>query len=236
PTCPNTTVSVPFDTPTQIPLDCTDRGPAYEQTEVLESIRDNPAKGTVGDVTQGTPATVTYTPNPGFTGPDTFTYIGRDARSFGQFGTVTVNVQPKPLDTTKPDITLLRVRPKKLKRGKASMKLGVTTGRRITFALSEAAAVTLKFEKRTTGRRVGSTCRKTTAANRGKKKCTRYVNAGSRKFSAAKQGANSIRFQGRLSSTKRLALGKYRLTARAKDAAGNSEKVKRRTTFRLVRP
>jgi Tol biopolymer transport system component len=234
-TCPDKTVSVPFNTPTSIPLSCVDNGPAYEQTEVLESIRDDPTKGTVGDVTDGTPSTVTYTPNVGFTGTDTFTYIGRDARSFGVFGTVTVNVQPEPPDTTKPDITLLRVRPTKIKRGNASMKLGVNTGRRISFTLSEDAAVTLKFELRTTGRRVGGKCRKRTNANKSRKKCTRYVSKGSRKFTATKSGKNSIRFQGRISASKRLALGRYRVSATAKDAAGNSQQQTRRKTFRLVK-
>lgn len=127
------------------------------------------------------------------------------------------------------------MRPTKLKRGNALPKLGVNSGRRITFTSSEDATVTLKFEKRTTGRRVGGKCRKTTASNRGRTKCTRYVNSGSRNVDA-KKGNNSLRFQGRLRASKRLALGRYRLSATAKDAAGNPQAQTRRKTFRLVKP
>jgi len=144
---------------------------------------------------------------------------------------VTVNVLP---DTTKPNITALRVRPTKLKRGNALPKLGVKSGRRITFTLSEDAAVTFTFEKRTTGRRVGGKCRRTTAANRRRTRCTRYVASGTLKRNF-KTGANSLRFQGRLSSSKRLALARYRLRATAKDAAGNPQSQRRTAIFRLVK-
>jgi len=137
-------------------------------------------------------------------------------------------------DHVRPRITALRVRPRRLKRGKALPKLGVNTGRRITFTLSEDATVTLKFERRTTGRRVGGKCRRTTSANRGRSKCTRYVASGTLKRDVNK-GASSLRFQGRLSASKRLALGRYRISATAKDAAGNAQTHTRRKTFRLVK-
>jgi dipeptidyl aminopeptidase/acylaminoacyl peptidase len=235
PTCPNITVNVPFNTATAIPLNCTDQGPAYERTNVTENIRDNPTNGVLDPIGQGDPSTVLYTPKVNFSGSDSFTYRGIDARQFGAFATVTLNVLTRQQsDTVKPDISALRVRPKKLKRGNALPELGATSGRRITFTLSEDATVGLKFERRTTGRRVGGKCRKATAASRVRKRCTRYVSAG--RFSVkAKRGANGVRFQGRLSAAKRLALGSYRVSATAKDAAGNPQAQTRRTTFRLVR-
>lgn len=51
----------------------------------------------------------------------------------------------------------------------------------------------------------------------------------------AKKGNNSLRFQGRLTASKRLALGRYRLSATARDAAGNPQVQTRRKNFRLVR-
>jgi len=129
------------------------------------------------------------------------------------------------------------VRPTKLKRGNALPKLGVNSGRRITFTSSEDATVTLKFEKRTTGRRVGGKCRKTTAANRDRQKCTRYVDSRSRMVDVdAKQGNNSLRFQGRLRASQRLPLGRYRLSATARDAAANPQAKTRRKTFRHIKP
>jgi len=65
-------------------------------------------------------------------------------------------------------------------------------------------------------------------------KCTRYVASGTLKRNF-KKGANSLRFQGRLSSSKRLALDRYRLRATAKDAAGNPQSQRRTAIFRLVK-
>jgi hypothetical protein len=44
-----------------------------------------------------------------------------------------------------------------------------------------------------------------------------------------------VKFQGRLSRRKRLRLGRYRLTIRATDAAGNRSKASKAAGFRIVR-
>ncbi|HEX8103070.1 MAG TPA: hypothetical protein VF533_10675 [Solirubrobacteraceae bacterium] len=79
------------------------------------------------------------------------------------------------------------------------------------FALSEAATVTFKLQKRT---------------RRGK-----FVWVGRSFDHAGTQGANEVRFAGRLLN-RRLKPGVYRLSARARDGAGNAGAV-RRVRFRI---
>ena len=78
----------------EIPLLCADTGPNYEQTPVNAIATEGPTNGTVTpEVSQVVPASITYTPNPGFSGTDTLTIRSFDAVTFGdRNGTVAVNV------------------------------------------------------------------------------------------------------------------------------------------------
>lgn len=100
PTCEAGTVTVTAGVPTAIPLICADSGPTYEQRPVTETTGcascTDPARGTLGTVQQGTPSTVTYTPNAGFTGADSFVFSGSDGTSSATPATVTVTVVPAP--------------------------------------------------------------------------------------------------------------------------------------------
>ena len=62
----------------------------------------------------------------------------------------------------------------------------------------------------------------------------RFVNAGSLKPLAAKAGKNKVRFQGRLTSSRSLALGKYRVVVSARDAAGNQSQPRNGPSFTIV--
>lgn len=85
----------------------------------------------------------------------------------------------------------------------------VPRGSRLRFALSEAARVTAVATRRGSRRRVG-----------------RFVLPG-------EAGRNARRFAGRI-RWRALRPGRYRLTLRATDTAGNRSRV-RRTTFTVVR-
>jgi hypothetical protein len=102
----------------------------------------------------------------------------------------------------------------------------------IAFRLSEAAAATLTFDQVLTGRRSGKRCVKQTARNRRARKCLRYVSKGSIRVDG-KAGANTVSFAGRV-GRRRLAVGRYRLTVAATDAAGNKA-TPRTTTITLLR-
>jgi hypothetical protein len=94
PQCQDQTITTTVNTAVEIPLLCADTGPQYERTAVSAIFTGGPSHGTVGpENAQIVPASVTYTPNPGFNGMDTFTVRSFDAVTFGdRNGTVTVNV------------------------------------------------------------------------------------------------------------------------------------------------
>jgi hypothetical protein len=104
-------------------------------------------------------------------------------------------------------------------------------GTTFVYSLSEDARVVFKVEQRTTGRRVGTKCQKTTKRNKSRRKCTRYVRIGSFAH-AGKQGTNRKSFSGKI-GRKVLRPSRYRATLTATDADGNASKVKR-LNFRVV--
>jgi hypothetical protein len=97
PQCQDSTVTTTVGKPVSIPLDCEDTGPAYERTALKGLVGDSPANGTVDpEDPQDLPASVTYTPNPGFKGTDSFTVRSFDEFAFGdRNGTVTVRVRAR---------------------------------------------------------------------------------------------------------------------------------------------
>ena len=94
PECPdNVNLTVLADNPVLLGMDCEDTGPDYERTAVREAPISDPANGTLGPFQIGDPSTVQYTPNPGFTGTDSFQFRGFDDYGFGSdTGTVNVTV------------------------------------------------------------------------------------------------------------------------------------------------
>ncbi len=109
----------------------------------------------------------------------------------------------------------------------------VPRGTSLRFRLTEAATVTLSFHRRLAGRRSGTRCVKPTRRNRRAKRCTRHVAVRGKLTRRSVAGANRVRFSGRI-GRRALKLGRYRLTARARDAAGNNSR-RRTTAFRVVK-
>jgi Bacterial Ig domain/WD40-like Beta Propeller Repeat len=92
PVCPDSTVTTAPNVPVTFQAVCTDTGPAYEQTDVLEFNDTNPTNGTLTQDLAGDP--FTYTPNQGFVGTDSFGVKSFDALGFGSdTGTVTLKVE-----------------------------------------------------------------------------------------------------------------------------------------------
>jgi hypothetical protein len=92
-------------------------------------------------------------------------------------------------------------------------------GSTFSFVLNEQADVTLTFTGTSPGRKVGGRCVAASGANRGRAHCTRTLSAGTLTF-AGRQGTNSLYFDGRLSATKKLPLGRYTLSILASNAQG----------------
>jgi virginiamycin B lyase len=101
--------------------------------------------------------------------------------------------------------------------GPARIRRGTAATFRIT--VSEAAAVTYRFQRLAPGRRRGSRCVSPTAAARRAKPCTRVLAVGSIVTSAV-AGQVTFRFSGRLKG-RTLAPGRYRVTPIAQEPAGN---------------
>ena len=108
----------------------------------------------------------------------------------------------------------------------------VPRGSRFKFELSEAAQVQILVERVRPGRRVRGVCRRPTRKNRDRKRCKRYVRAGTLSF-AGVAGPNSRAFSGRF-GRRALKPGRYRATLTATDQVGNVSAVNR-TTFRIVK-
>ena len=88
--------------------------------------------------------------------------------------------------------------------------------------------MSLKIERKGKGRKKGKKC---LAKRSTGKRCTLYKAKGTLKRTG-KSGANSVTFSGRIGK-KKLAKGRYRITATATDTAGNKAK-KKTVTFRVV--
>ena len=136
-------------------------------------------------------------------------------------------------DTARPRISRLRVAPARFRAAARGPRSGARVGSRIRFRLSEPARVRFRVERATRGRRVRGRCRRETARNRTRRRCTRYVRLRGSFTRRGREGANSLRFRGRLRGRK-LRRGRYRLAARATDPSGNRSAT-RRARFRIVR-
>jgi hypothetical protein len=105
-------------------------------------------------------------------------------------------------------------------------------GTRLLYRVSEAATTTFTVQRARPGVRRGRACVRRRRGLRGRS-CTRYVPVRGSFRHRSEPGLNTLRFSGRVGG-RRLALGRYRLTAVARDAAGNrSLPIRRR--FRIVR-
>ena len=83
---------------------------------------------------------------------------------------------PPPPDTTKPDVTGLRLTRTRFRLGGALPKVAaVRTGTSIRFTVSEAATARLRFRRLAPGRLVGGRCVKPTRLNRSRRRCTRIL-------------------------------------------------------------
>jgi hypothetical protein len=102
-------------------------------------------------------------------------------------------------------------------------------GTTFSFTLSAAVPVRLAFRRLVPGRRVGGRCVAPTRRNAAKKRCTRAVLAGTLS-PRAHAGVNRVAFAGRLSRSRRLPLGRYRLVLDTVPASGA-----RTLSFRIVR-
>jgi hypothetical protein len=106
-------------------------------------------------------------------------------------------------------------------------------GTSILIAMNEPGTIKLSFRQRLSGRRVGKRCRRPSRSNRNGRRCIRKVGRGAFNVPGV-AGSNYVRFQGRISSTRRLGVGSYDLAVVLTDAFGRKSKALR-SNFRIVR-
>jgi hypothetical protein len=117
----------------------------------------------------------------------------------------------------------------RLKLSQATFRKGKPTT--ISFRLSEAGKVALSFERKLDGRRVRGRCVKPATGLRPN--CTRYSRLKTGLTVQGKAGTNTVVFRGRLSRSKVLAVGRYRLTLVATDSTGKKSSA-RQVGFRML--
>jgi Tol biopolymer transport system component len=235
PTCSNGNAAVAFNSFATIPLPCADTPdpPGFGTNSPFgPDIVTPPGKGVLGGISNDS---VIYTPNVNFRGSDSFTFKSDDGTSDSNIAKIQITVAgPGSGGGGGATVESLTVSPRRWRRGsKLPHVSAAPVGTTIGVGLSAAGRVKLRFKRARPGRRVGGRCVKPTARNRNRRRCTRYVMVRPALFFNGKQGANSMRFQGRLNRRRRLPLGRYRLFATVTADGQTSPAL--RVSFRIVR-
>jgi hypothetical protein len=89
----------------------------------------------------------------------------------------------------------------------------------ISFTLNEPASVSFAFTKSTIGRAVGHRCVALTRSNTRHRRCARKLAEGTLTL-AAHAGVNKLAFDGVVSTSKRLSLGKHNVVILARNSSG----------------
>lgn len=113
----------------------------------------------------------------------------------------------------------------------ARISSAMPRGTTFSFTLNEAAVAHLTFTQALSGRSVAGRCVAQTRHNRTKRSCRRTKSAGTLALSAP-AGADHVRFEGRLSSSRKLKPGRYTVALSA-SAAGLTS-VPRSLSFTIV--
>jgi hypothetical protein len=128
-----------------------------------------------------------------------------------------------------PILTGLKLSPSAFRRGKhiaalakAKAKKKAPTATTISFELSQAATVTLSFEKSRPGVTVGKRCVTESRRNAKGKRCSLWTPVRGGVTRAGHAGLDKIRFEGLLDTKKPLPTGTYRLTLKAGNAGGSA--------------
>jgi hypothetical protein len=136
----------------------------------------------------------------------------------------------------------LKLSPARFRRGKRVATLARTnakakhlpTATTISFALSQAATVTLAFEAAQPGVLVGRRCAAPSRTHRKGRPCVRYAASSGTVRRSAHAGTDRIHFEGLLDGGRALAPGAYRLSLAA-SAGGATTAATQHPTFTLMK-
>jgi hypothetical protein len=157
--------------------------------------------------------------------PVAFTTLSASATSAG--GT------PASGSDAGPVVSALKLSPTRFHRGTHAATLAkhahkrIPVGTTISFTLSQAAAVTLTFQRAQPGTSSAGRCLAPSPKRRHDRHCTRYTTVHGSVSIAAPAGANRVGFDGVLDGGAKLAPGSYRLALSASDAGGTTSAAQR---------
>ena len=149
-----------------------------------------------------------FAPDPDPSPPSTATTAGASSTTSGTD------------DSVAPAITRLGLSPTAFRAAPSGPALAALAGARLSLALSEAATVTFRVVQPTPGRQVAGQCRRPTARNADRPRCSRWTPLRGRTVRSLPAGRTALRYRGRLAG-RTLRPGRYRLLARARDSADN---------------
>jgi hypothetical protein len=139
---------------------------------------------------------------------------------------------PAPSDTTKPLLRSLSLSPIRFSAAGRGPSIVARVGAKVSYTLSELAAVRFGVERALPSRRAGGRCARPKRSNRRAKRCTRYRTLRGGFTHRGRAGRNSFKFSGRLRARK-LRPGHHRLRAVATDPAAN-ESSARHSRFQIL--
>jgi DNA-binding beta-propeller fold protein YncE len=236
PACSDADASVPNSGSVTVPLTCSDPN----GDTLSRSITSGPAHGTLGSVDRAA-GTATYSPAPGYSGPDSFAFAASDGSLPSPPATVRLTVGAAPIGAAPiftpapaPRLTGLGVSPPSFR---VSPRAPFTSrraryGATVTHRLSQAATTTFTVRQALPGRRVPGRCARPTRGNRRAHHCTRYVTLPASFTRAGAAGLNRFRFSGWLGA-RRLSPGRYQLAATPR--AGTADGPRVFTAFRVIK-
>jgi hypothetical protein len=139
--------------------------------------------------------------------------------------------QPSPTtELPAPQLSDLRESTKSWRERKGKAKKP-PVGTSFSFDLNDAASVSFAFDKSSTGRKVGKACVVQTKKNKHKPRCTRSVPVGTLNV-PAHAGANTVAFDGMLSTPSKLSPGSYTVAVTA--AASGEQSARQTLSFTIA--
>jgi hypothetical protein len=232
PSCLDGNANTQQEVTTLITLQCAGSG------SIAYVLAGTPAHGTA--TVNATTGVVTYTPEAGFAGVDSFTFKATSQAGESELGTFTITVEPvprinvggrsssAPRGSASPAAprSLLRLSGLRLSRNALARLAHRRHALMATFDLSESAHVTLVIA-RLYGRRIGSNCRRTPySGHRRQHRCVLSQTAVAQPLGSLGAGEHHLMIPTR-TIRRLLRPGAYELTLTASDAAGRAVAGKR---------
>ena len=175
PTCQTLAAATPFGQATALQLQCTDALGAPLSSYALLT---RPTHGTAA--LNAASGAVTYTPAPGYSGLDSFTFNAASSHGTGAPATATITIGAPPVQP--PAITTASLTNKRFRVGKQATAISAKTplGTSFRFTLSTAAKLQVTITHTATGLSHGHSCLAPSAKLRRAhaKRCTRTLTVG----------------------------------------------------------